>query len=98
MVNTLVALNKVLLSLFTVDLKEIGIKVGSVSRKGLISPSAHIFVGKGKLHWHAMLLFVHLEFFGEGGLDSSLEEFNLVAVVSLVVENLPLLYRSFVHF
>jgi len=45
-----------------------------------------------------VLFAVHLELFGEWCLHGSLQKLDLVAVVSIIIEHLPLLDSTLVHF
>jgi len=97
LLNLLVSLREVLLSLLSIDLKEVGVEVGLVSGKGLISPLSCSLIIDVTNEPLVGLLTVHLELFGERCLHGSLKQLDLVTVVLKVIQNLPLLNLTLVH-
>jgi len=93
----LVALQEELLALLSVYLQELGVEVCALLGQRLVAPGCHVCVIKRKLHRLRVLLLPVLQLFGSWSLNGRLHLLDLVSVVGVVVQNLPLLRRTFVE-
>ena len=97
LLGLLVPLNEELLSLFPVDLKEVGVEVSRVRWQRLVAPQTRVFIVDFSNEPLVGLLSVHLELSRKRCLDSGLDAFDLVAIMDVVVKDLPLLDLALVH-
>ena len=93
----LVALQEELLALLSVYLQELGVEVCALLGQRLVAPGCHVCVIKRKLHRLRVLLFPVLQLFRSWGLNGRLNLLDLISVVGVVVQYLPLLRCSFVE-
>lgn len=95
----LITLDEELLSALTINLQELWVEVRTVGGSWLVTPSCDVRVVEGSLHRLRVLLCVHLEFFREWRLNSSLQFFDLMLVDTfhIVAKDLPLLDLAFVE-
>ena len=92
------ALDEVLASLLSVDLEKVGVEVWLVLGQRIVPPQTRVFVVDFANVILVMLLSVHLELFRQRCLHGGLQLLDLLSVVSMIVEDLPLLDCAFVHF
>lgn len=97
LLGLLIPLSEVLLSLLPVHLDEVWVEVSRVRCQRLISPNLVVFIIDCANEPLGALLCVHLKLLRKWSLHRRLQPLDLLAIVSLVVQDLPLLHVSFVH-
>ena len=97
MFERLIPVDEVLAPLFSVDLQEVWVEVGRIRGQRFISPQASVFIIDDSNEPLVRLVSVHFELFRQRSLDCSLQKLHLVAVVHVIVQNLPLLDLALVH-
>lgn len=97
LLGLLVPVDEVLAPLLSIDLKEVGVEVCRIGGKRIVTPKTGVLIVDRSDEVFVVLITVHLKLFRKRGLNSSLQKFNLIAVVGIIIKDLPLLDCTFVH-
>ena len=80
-----IALNKELLSLFTVKLKEVRVEISRIGRKSFISPGPSILIIDITVEPLFSVVAVHFKLFRKWCLSRGLNLFDLIAIEDFII-------------